>query len=260
MSQRRRDICAADLDHFVDARLDQARRDEVAAYLAEHPEIAEELEAQRHLNARLRARFDPVLDEAIPSALLRAASGASALGSAGRRQHLRLALGAAALAALGVFGGWWWRGSSDAPADWRVFVEEAAYAHQTYSSDTRRPVELDASKADELVAWASRRLGVPVRVPSLDAAGFRLLGGRILPGTDGPAAQFMYQNATSERLTLYLRSDLRNRHTVQFQFAPVRRPTVLYWLDGPRGYALAGELDRDSLMRIARRVYQQLDT
>ena len=41
--------------------------------------------------------------------------------------------------------------------------------------------------------WLSKRLGRPLVVPDLAAVGFRLMGGRLLPAEDGPAAQFMYE-------------------------------------------------------------------
>jgi anti-sigma factor RsiW len=34
------------------------------------------------------------------------------------------------------------------------------------------------------------------------------MGGRLLPAEDGPAAQFMYENGTGERLTLYFRNGI----------------------------------------------------
>jgi len=50
----------------------------------------------------------------------------------------------------------------------------------------------------------SKRLNRTLTIPSLHEYGFELVGGRLLPGEDGPAAQFMYQNANGERLTLYM--------------------------------------------------------
>jgi anti-sigma factor RsiW len=34
---------------------------------------------------------------------------------------------------------------------------------------------------------------------------------------------------------------------------------VFYWIDGPFGYALAGDIDRDELQKIARGVHLQLN-
>ena len=67
------------------------------------------------------------------------------------------------------------------------------------------------------------------------------MGGRLLPAEDGPAAQFMYENCTGERLTLYLRSGIG----------------AFYWSDEGFGYALAARADRGPLLRISEIVHQQ---
>ena len=67
------------------------------------------------------------------------------------------------------------------------------------------------------------------------------MGGRLLPAEDGPAAQFMYENGTGERLTLHLRSGIG----------------AFYWSDEGFGYAIAARADRCPLLRIAEIVYQQ---
>src|SRR5262249_12713035 len=67
----------------------------------------------------------------------------------------------------------------------------AARAHLVYSPEVRHPVEVEAKEQDHLVKWLSKRLGMQLKVPILASEGFELLGGRLLPGTDGPVAQFM---------------------------------------------------------------------
>ncbi|MFQ5785998.1 MAG: anti-sigma factor family protein, partial [Alphaproteobacteria bacterium] len=74
MTQNPQNVGDADLDRFVDDRLDPDRRAEIASYLGEHSDIAAEVEAQVRLNALLRDRYAPVLDEPVPAALLRAAA------------------------------------------------------------------------------------------------------------------------------------------------------------------------------------------
>jgi anti-sigma factor RsiW len=61
----------------------------------------------------------------------------------------------------------------------------------------------------------SKRLGRQLVVPDLAVAGFRLMGGRLLPAEDGPAAQFMYENANRDRLTLYLRAGVGDETAFQ---------------------------------------------
>ena len=43
------------------------------------------------------------------------------------------------------------------------------------------------------------------------------------------------------------------------RYAVDRGTCVFYWIDGPLGYALAGDMDREELQRVARLVYKQLN-
>ena len=48
-----------------------------------------------------------------------------------------------------------------------------------------------AAQEDQLVTWLSKWLNRTLTIPSLPDYGFEPLGGRLLPGEDGPAAQSM---------------------------------------------------------------------
>jgi len=135
----------------------------------------------------------------------------------------------------------------------------AARAHLVYSPEVRHPVEVDAKDQDHLVKWLSKRLGVPLKVPLLSNEGFELLGGRLLPGIDGPVAQFMYQDPTGKRLTLYVTRPHKGDEVTAFRFAQDGPVSVFYWIDHDCGYALSGELDKPQLARVANSVYRQLE-
>jgi anti-sigma factor RsiW len=96
-------------------------------------------------------------------------------------------------------------------------------------------------------------------VPHLAATGYELVGGRLLPGADGPAAQFMYQDAHGQRLTLYVRTDKADNQETAFRYAREENVGVFYWIDGPFGYALSGDLEKTELLKVAQVVYQQLN-
>ena len=103
--------------------------------------------------------------------------------------------------------------------------------------------------------WLSKRLGRQLVTPDLSGAGFRLMGGRLLPAEDGPAAQFMYENGSGERLTLYLRSGIRDE--TAFRYHEEGGIGAFYWSDEGFGYAIAARADRAPLLRIAEIVHQQ---
>lgn len=135
----------------------------------------------------------------------------------------------------------------------------AARAHLVYSPEVRHPVEVEAKEQEHLVKWLSKRLDMQLRVPLLTGEGFDLLGGRLLPGVDGPVAQFMYQDATGKRLTLYVTKPHKGDEVTAFRFAQEGRVSVFYWIDRDCGYALSGELDKPQLARVASSVYRQLE-
>lgn len=135
----------------------------------------------------------------------------------------------------------------------------AAIAHVVYSPEVRHPVQVGADQEEQLVSWLSKRLGASLKIPSLAPQSFALVGGRLLPGERGPAAQFMYQDAKGQRLTLYVRVSNDVHAPTVFRFAQENGVGVFYWLDGRLGYALSGETDRGELLRVADAVYQQLN-
>jgi anti-sigma factor RsiW len=140
-----------------------------------------------------------------------------------------------------------------------ALVRQAAIAHVVYTPEVRHPVEVGADQEAHLAAWLSKRLGASVKVPHLGETGYELVGGRLLPGATGPAAQFMYQDGRGQRLTLYVRTDAGGSRETAFRYARENNVGVFYWVDGPFGYALSGDLDKPELLRVAQLAYRQLN-
>jgi len=136
-----------------------------------------------------------------------------------------------------------------------MITADAIAAHRTFSVEVRHPVEVDAGQETHLVQCLSKRLGRPLVVPDLAAAGFRLMGGRLLPAEDGPAAQFMYQNSNGERLTLYLRAGVGGE--TAFRFHEEGGIGAFYWSDEGFGCAIVAKADRNLLLRVVELVYRQ---
>jgi anti-sigma factor RsiW len=240
----------------VDARLEPGERAGFERWLAAHPAEAERVAALRQITDALRREFEPVLDETIPEALLgarprpRIAAWAKAAAWAG--------LGVALGAALG------WR--LHVPADESAalprspLAHHAAIAHATYSPEVRHPVEVGADQEAHLVAWLSKRVGVPLRAPKLDAEQFSLVGGRLLPGEPGPVAHFMYQCSNGRRVTLYIAPPPAGNAETAFRYTREDKVNVFYWVDKRIGYALSStDVEREELLGLANVVYKQLN-
>jgi anti-sigma factor RsiW len=248
-----------DLHARVDGQLPRDRTEEVDTYLAAHPEVEARFSEYAVQRQALRAAFAAQAGGPIPARL----RVANVLQQRRRRRHRQLAQIAAAvgLLVLGGIGGWAVRdlagplGSLPPGAVARMVTADAIAAHRTFAVEVRHPVEVDAGQEAHLVQWLSKRLGRQLVVPDLAAAGFRLIGGRLLPAEDGPAAQFMYENDKTERLTLYLRSGIGGE--TAFRYHEDGGIGAFYWSDEGFGYAITAKADRDLLLRIAELVYQQ---
>ncbi|HUX81662.1 MAG TPA: anti-sigma factor [Halothiobacillus sp.] len=271
-------ISETDLHAYVDNQLSSARRAEVEAFLAARPEEAARVAAYRRQNQQLQDLLDPVLDEAIPPHLQQPSRVAP-------RLNLRFAAVVTWVFVGGIVGsvaggvvGWQLRGSPPMLAQMssqmprvteplgaqQATVGErlawrAAVAHAVYSPDTRRPVEIGADQEDQLVAWLSKRLGVKLKPPSLKAQGYELIGGRLLPGSEGPVAQFMYHDAKGKRLTLYVSGERQDKQDTAFHFATEGPIGVFYWIDNGMGYAISAGSNKNELARVALAVYNQIN-
>lgn len=259
-------ISEHDVQAYVDDALPETRRGEMEEYLASHPEEAERVHAYRAQTQALKALFDPILDEPLPERLRALASPPPNMIEAespflSRWSLRRFAAGLAIALASGA-AGWQAHDHYAAPehmAQAMQLPRQAAIAHVVFSPDVRRPVEIGAEHEDQLVAWLSKRLGTPVRPPKLGALGYELIGGRLLPGNNGPVAQFMYHDNTGQRLTLYVSTDNIANHDTAFRFAQEGPVNVFYWIDGKFGYALSAGIGKGELARIATAVYDQIE-
>lgn len=261
-------ITETDLQAYVDAALPEARRSEVEGYLAAQAEEAGRVRAYMNQTQAIRSAFNPILDEPLPANLSALASAPpTAAGDDPRRPFLarwslqRIAAGFL-IALVSGFAGWQAHDRyppAESLARMSPLPRRAAVAHAVFSPDVRRPVEVGADQEDQLVAWLSKRLGTPVRPPRLGALGYELVGGRLLPGNVGPVAQFMFQDASGQRLTLYVSTENTTNQDTAFRFAQEGQVNVFYWIDGKFGYALSAGIDKGKLARIATAVYEQIE-
>ncbi|MHA1189935.1 MAG: anti-sigma factor family protein [Alphaproteobacteria bacterium] len=251
----RRVLSEADIDAYLDGELSARERDDFEALLDADPALVRRLDQLRDADRQLRAALDPVAGEGVPAAMLETLFAEPARG---RSMTGRAAAAALAIFILGAAAGWSWNGFRDRPD---LVAENTAKraldAHLVYVSEVRHPVEVGADQYDHLVGWLSKRLGQPLMTPDFSKAGFKIIGGRLLPGDKTAAAQFMYEREAGERLTLYVAQNPDARQTA-FRLAENDNLRTFYWLDGPLGYAISGELDEATLLGLAHVDYEQL--
>ena len=246
-----------ELQAFVDGRLDGDRHAAVEAHLAAYPELAERIALERRQRAMLRSRLDAKFAEPIP-ARLRIAT----LRAARRTFWARGWTSAAAAVALFVAGataGWFANAIAPGPAPLSpaptASVAQGAHAaYRTFVVEVAHPVEVGVQQEAHLLQWLSKRLGRKLAAPDLSPFGYRLMGGRLLPGGNGAAAQLMYDDASGRRLTIYVRA--ADGTETAFRSQKEGEAATFAWIDQGFGFAVTATATREELLPIAEAVYR----
>lgn len=247
-----------DIHLALDGELPADDRAGFEHWLESNPDMKARAERYAHDRELLRAALEPVLRETLPQHLR------NLVQDSGRRPArmlwLRNAAAAAVVFLVGAAAGYGvgYVGRPATTTGPLAFVEGALAAHRIYSAEKLHVVEVGVDQKDHLVGWLSKRVGVPLTAPDLAGMGFRLIGGRLLPaGTNGMAAQFMYEDATGRRLSLYVTREPGEEET-GFRNETEGAVKALYWLDEGYGCVVAGDLDESTLRAVAESAYRQL--
>ena len=261
MSEER--ISDAELNALVDGELDPSRQAEIEVWLAENPDTARRVARYRAQNAGFHALFEDILHEEISPKIM------SALTPRRPSVPAWAAMAAAvALFVIGGAGGWMVRGegaptagqqvAAGPPIDTAELMVRASMAHVVSRDDELRTPTSGGSAG--MGDYLADRMGKPVRVPSLDTFGYRLIGSRVLPDTNGPAAQFVFSDESGKKVSLYVRGEQANG--VDITYALADDLSMFYWNDSKRSYAMVTRVDdergREALLTAAKAVFGQL--
>lgn len=264
-----------DFQAFVDGQLPPEACRSVMTYLASNADESERMSEYHMLSEELHRQFDEVLYEPLPKRLRVETyrKNRSLLERVRSWFDIDIRTAAPKLAAVAVLmmasaGTGWWVNSSytrtglETPA--MSFARQAASAHMLYAPELQYPVEFGADQQDSLLLWLTERLGEQVRAPSLQDIGFVLVGGRLLPAAEQAAAQLMYENTDSRRVTLYIRerwnAPMQAAKEGSVSYYGEGGLSMVYWVEGPFAYALIGELDREQLFATAKTIRQQVES
>jgi anti-sigma factor RsiW len=250
-----RPITEDDLHGYVDQALPSERRTEVAAYLDDHPDVARRVAGFADQRRLLRAALAPIAEEPIPAEL----NLSRMIESHRRPLPVRWAIAAVLLLSLGGAFGWDVRGSfQPAPGGLVALAQEASDSFNVYAPDHVRPVEMRASDSAELVQWVSTRLHRTVKVPDLGASGYRLMGGRLIATSHGPAAMFMYDDDHGNRIAMVTRPMNRIDWNAPMTARSEGDVAGFTWADGGTGYSLVGQAPPDLLKPLADEIRKQI--
>ena len=247
-----------ELHAFIDGQLPAAREDAVRAYLAANPQEAARVETYIAQRAALRVAFAEPPGDRLPPKLQLSRIAAEAVRRQRRFTPWQMAAAVALAIGLGGAGGWY-IGQPETPSRnaraASVLVKQAVASYAVYGEDQAHPVEFTAVELPGLVPYLSQRLGRPVEVPSLDAVGFRLLGGRIVPTEYGsPALLLVYANQADDRIGLLLRPMAPELRWSVHRVAATNGVAGDCWIGGGMGYAVVGPEKAGDLGRVTQQV------
>lgn len=242
------------LHGYVDEQLDPERRAAVEHYLQCHPAEAARVAAYRAHREGLRAAFAPFAEAPLPPSLNLARLVEARLRP--RRMAWRMA--AAVVLGLGIgASGTWWFANRDAPGPaLDALVDEAAISYATFVPNTERPVELSAADPQQLAKWVGSRLNRKLVPPDLSAAGYRLLGGRVVATGHGAAALFVYENVRGMRLAVFARP-VDAADTATIAEVDVGASDGCAWIEQGIGYTVTGAESYARLLELSKHVRAQ---
>lgn len=260
----RRDFTVRDIHMALDGEMPEEERASFESWLDANPDMRALSDRFAADTKAMRDVFDPVVDEPVPDrlvAVLRDShSGSAEKDLSPRRAGLRWqGIAAAAILLVGIGGGYLaGRTQFEFPDDaTKAVVERAIQAHSMFAAEKLHVVEVGADQKDHLVGWLSKRVGLQLIAPDLTSAGFHLVGGRLLPSGAKAAAQFMYEDRTGSRISLYVTSDVQSPES-GFRLYEENGARSYYWLDGGYCFALTGTVPEKKLLEMANAAYRQV--
>jgi anti-sigma factor RsiW len=250
-----RPITEDDLHGYVDQALSPERRAEVVSYLDDHPDVGKRVAGFADQRRQLRAALAPIAEEPVPAAL----NLSRMIESRRRHVPVRWAIAATLLLCIGGAFGWGLHGSlQPAPGGLAALAQEASDSFDVFAPDHVRPVEMRAADRTELVQWVSSRLHRTVKVPDLYPSGYRLMGGRLIATSHGPAAMFMYDNDRGSRIVMLTRPMNSTDQNAPMTARSKGDVAGFTWADGGTGYSLVGQAPADVLKPLADEMRKQI--
>lgn len=243
---------------YADGQLLPAERQAIETYLAANPDAADAVALLQRQTDAIRTLFGPAGAETVPPRL-KPRRLAAELGRR-RSRHWGWAAAAVLLVGFGLGAGWLARPLFEAPAASATLIADAVNAHTVYVAESRHAVEVGSDESEHLSTWLSNRLDTDLGMPDLDAEGFALVGGRLLPGTPqigGRAAQLMYEDIAQQRITIYVTAALPDGEPA-YEFTSHDGAEAFYWANARITCTVVGTLPPEQMKAVAGTVYAQL--
>lgn len=244
-AKRSRDIeLIAYVDGLADA--DPGLRARIEARLAGSSDEAERVRAYEAQNEALRRAFGWRASEPVPERLT------AVLDHHGGRSH-RAAISIAAVVALVALAstGGWLLGRGEAGGEWtpEAFIASSYRDFVTLGGATSPAPASDAAPFE----WLADQVSISIRVPNLEALGYRLVDRQQVADGGPQAVRLVYAAEDGRSFNLFLRPRWSERRR-EIQVSTRGDVSLAYWLEGPLVTAVASRLPAEETRRIAETV------
>ena len=258
-------ITDEDLQDYLDDRLSDRRRGEVAEFLAQNPAKSAEIEALRLQDDSLRSLGAEILEEPVPqrlSAVLHAAKeeaiAAQSRSSGYRVRRSFLFVEIAAALVIFVLGGVvGWAGHDQlrrGPSEIDLILSNATFAFSTFANDEDHFLNFSPEQDDELMTASERIFNRRISRPDLTELGFSYSGARILPGERRLVGYLLFRDEAGGRLsiTVWPSALPPNPSIVASQMEDIQ---ARFWLENNLGFAVMGQTDGQILDEVTEQVF-----
>jgi anti-sigma factor RsiW len=235
----------ADLQDYLDGRLGEAQRAEIAAYLLKHPDKAALFRLLREDAQALRSLGSEILAEPVPERLratLRAGVARNRERRLDRRRlqtpQLQNAAAALFIFAVGAVAGWGAHTYLPRPPD--PFLTQAEFAFSFFDAQREYPVEFGPDRDEDFKGWIAKLFKQAVGMPDLGASGFKYIGGRILPSSQSQTGIYMFEGSDGARMAIFFwPADQASSRDLAIR--QLDKLTAALWQAGGFGFALVGD-------------------
>jgi anti-sigma factor RsiW len=226
----------------------------VAAAIAASPELSERVD-RLILDKDMIARvYGPLIEQPVPDTLRQMVTRHRPAAEPSRmpRRFLpaAMALAAAIVAAVIVY-----PKVSGVEAD--PLVAEALAVRSGQVHPERQYVDTDISAEATRDRLAQAALAVPVKVPDLEKAGFRLVGISAYPDKNGhKALQLSYRDRSGTLFTMYMR---QTAGSDRFELSARKNMQVCVWQNDDLSVVMLGEMPAHEMLKVATATYADLN-
>jgi anti-sigma factor RsiW len=254
---------------YVDGQLARDQTRAVDKVLDQDDVVARRVEALKQAHSRFECAFEAILAGEVSELMANAPSLPPPIR---RRRGNGLAKIGAITAGLGLglfalVAGYGWPlalperatlpQAGEVSSATRIWQDEAVRAQSLLSRDSVEVAPESQGNFDLVALQMAQVIGPAVKIPDLEAQGFKFVRGQLLRFEGEPLAQLLYLGGGTAPLALYAR---RGDQKARDGFAKSGAIGSVAWSDDGIAYLLAGEEDKATLLRLAEKIRHEPST